>query len=235
MEQPATELVPYYGVHNTPDGIAYLQQGRGGTNAVGLRAKSPFYVRLPGKPRPCNHQISLSSPIPDPSHWDRFLRIINDPLVKIMLPVPTPIPTPPVYLPVTSLNEYIVALSRLTSPIYSVVYPIWVVPLEEINSQLATSNIQPLVLIDVKSKDTMLLPKLHMVSITQPRRLLLVGESNVIRPPGIETISTSIDKLVKLDDLSVLPLEQLGAMVLRRHMRRVKIDAPLDAPMEKRT
>lgn len=226
-------LVPHYGVHITPDGIAYLQQGRGGANAVGLRARSPFYVRLPYANLPCNHQIALTSPVPDPTHWNKFRSLLIDPLVEAMLPVSSRVPNSPLYLPSMQLNEYIVTLSRLTSPIYSIVNPIWMIDMETIQRQLSATNIQPLVLIDFSTSHTDQINRLYTLSLTSPRRLIMVGKRDVVLPSGVIKIESDIAQKIALSDLTVLPLEQLGAMVLRRHMRRHQLDAPLDAPMEK--
>src|SRR5882724_1178591 len=81
-------VVSYYGVHSAPDGVAYLEQGRGGTNAVGLREKSPFQVRLAGRARPCNHNIQLAAQNPVERHMQVFGQVFADPLVQAMLPVP---------------------------------------------------------------------------------------------------------------------------------------------------
>ena len=44
--QTTNAIVEFYGVHHDHDKAAWLEQGRGGVNALGLRARSPFIVRL---------------------------------------------------------------------------------------------------------------------------------------------------------------------------------------------
>ena len=81
-------IVSHYGIHWTESKVAYLMQGRRGTNAIGLKEKAPFEVHLPSRSRHCNHQIPLSAPVPNDHHWDFFMRIVDDPLVQAMLPIP---------------------------------------------------------------------------------------------------------------------------------------------------
>jgi hypothetical protein len=58
-----------YGIHRAPTGIAFLEQGRGGTNALGSKDRSPFTVRLTVK-QPCNHLVALAMPAPARRHLE---------------------------------------------------------------------------------------------------------------------------------------------------------------------
>src|SRR5438477_456319 len=119
-------IVSHYGIHWDKDNVAYLMQGRGGTNAIGLPSKPPFIVKIQGRSRLCNHNIPLSTPVPDNVHWDFFLQLINDSLVQAMLPKPKE--DGGVYFisqTLPNVVEKAILLSKMSSPIYSVVQPMW--------------------------------------------------------------------------------------------------------------
>src|SRR5438309_11915093 len=63
-------VVSHYGVHWANGNIAYIEQEKSGTNALGLPEKSPFLVQLAKRDRRCNHLIALAAPKPDPAKWN---------------------------------------------------------------------------------------------------------------------------------------------------------------------
>ena len=118
--------VPHYGVVWDEDGIPWILQGRGSTNGAGLAKKSPYEVRLPSGKRHCNHQIPTATPVPNDYHWNYFLQLLGDPLVRAMLPLPKK--DGGVYYVADdsdSLTLLLVMLSTMSSPIYNVVLPMW--------------------------------------------------------------------------------------------------------------
>ena len=85
---PATSTVTHYGVHWAPGKLAYLHQGRGATNAVGVREPSPFEVRT-ARRWMCNHLVALNAVNSARGHLMKFEEPSSkNPLVRFMLPVP---------------------------------------------------------------------------------------------------------------------------------------------------
>ena len=83
-----TKTVSHYGIHWDDNGVAWLLQGRGSTNAIGLKERPPFKVQLPTKDRHCNHQVPTAAPVPNDYHWEFFTQLLDDELVRAMMPVP---------------------------------------------------------------------------------------------------------------------------------------------------
>jgi hypothetical protein len=213
-------VVTHYGVHWDRDNVAYLMQGRGGTNAIGSATRPPFRVERPGRSRHCNHQIPLATPVPNDHHAEYFLQMFDDPLVQAMLPRPKEdggvyyIEETPYVL------ELLVLLSKLSSPIYGVVQPLWNMPAQRILDELDMTNVQPLVVVSCEAKDSGVINQIAKMAIHKPRVLILAGNHDVVTPPQVKRIKTSIkeDKFQR-NDLMTLPWEMLGAWVIRKYMR----------------
>merc|ERR1711916_40298 len=124
--------------------IAWLLQGRKGSNFVGLKAQCPFTV----SGGMCNHLVPAAAPIPDPIHWEQFAKLLPDPLVKVMLPIPAKGQEKAYYLTDEDdgLLSYLITLSRMSSPIRTVVKPAWMVKAKDLEKLMWESNIQPLIL-----------------------------------------------------------------------------------------
>ena len=120
-------------------------------------------------------------------------------------------------LNVEGLRLFLSLLSRMSSPIQGIVRPIWSQPPAVLMEELKTTNVQPLVLVDVQPKHTQIVDKLTTLSGFSPRRLLLVGVG-IALPPEVPTIATRINTF-DLNDLMTLPWEVFGATLVRKHMR----------------
>lgn len=212
--------VNHYGVHWVDELIAYLEQEKSGSNALGLKEKSPFEVRLPKKHRHCNHLIALAAPVPDPSHWSFFQSMLTDELMQAMLPQPKG-GGGGFYINDAddSLKLHLILLSKLSSPINPIVMPIFMLEVNQIIEELQLTNVQPLVLTGVKPVHTTKLNQVAETLAVMPRTLVLTGFDDVILPTGIKRITTNIQKR-DINDLARLPWETLGAVVVRRYMRR---------------
>jgi hypothetical protein len=210
--------VPCYGLHQEKN-IWWLVQGRGSSNFLGLKDDVPFE----GPKRACNHLIPAAAPVPDRIQWERFLEYFNDPLVQAMLPLPG---KRGVFLtdPEDTLGLLLITLSRLSSPITSIVKPAWMLTEGVLKREQQASNIQPLVLIQCTPKQQRLVDQIASGINYQPRPMVLTGDENVIISAPMERITTRIKQL---DDLMTLPLENIGAFILRRYARRDPLDAPL--------
>lgn len=218
--------VPYYGLH-TEGSVSWLVQGRKGNNFVGIKAECPFTV----SGGMCNHLIPAAAPIPDPVHWARFMEIFYDPLVQAMLPVP-PAPGKHMFFvedPEDSLALYLTSLARLSSPIVSTIKRLWSLKAKDVEKDLQTSNIQPLVLVQASPRTQVLLDVIAQVGIYFPRPVVITGASEMVVRPPIQRITTKL-RDQDIAELMMLPLESIGAFLLRRYARR----EPLDGPMESR-
>jgi hypothetical protein len=214
-------VVSHYGVHWASGNVAYIEQEKSGTNALGLPEKSPFVVQLPRRNARCNHLIALAAPKPDPSHMELLARLINeDSLVRAMLPIPRTGPGG-FFLsdPAGKLRLHLVLLSKLSSPIACVVKPFASLGHEQVLDELQMTNVQPLVLTGVTAAQAPSLAPLAERLASLPRSLVLTGEADIALPPGIEKLGSEIEKH-DLADLAGLPWETLGAVIVRRYMRR---------------
>ncbi|MGO4302179.1 hypothetical protein [Cupriavidus sp. RAF12] len=215
--------VPHYGVHWSEDGIAFLHQGRQSTNVLGLAMKSPFQVKE-SKGRPCNHLLPISAPVPDPIHWNRFQGLGTDPLVQAMLPLPKE-GAGCYYVddPQDLLGLKLVLLSKLSSPITSVVKLLWMTKSSDIMAELQRTNVQPLVLIRATLKDQKVVNEIIQAAPYLPRKVIIAGDPDLVITPPAQRIKTGLfdhnDR-----DFAELPFEVLGMTILRRYMRR---EAPL--------
>lgn len=215
--------VDCYGLH-WDGAVAWLVQGRKGTNFAGLKGTCPFQA----DGGMCNHLIPTASPIPDPIHWQEFSKIFDDPLVQAMLPIPN---QKMVYVddPDQDLLLYLSTLSRLSSPIKPIVRPAWMLKARELRNLLWESNLQPLIITQVDQKTQPLIDAIGQLGGIAPRSVILVGKPELVVRAPVTRITTDIRKF-DLNDLAPMPLESIGALLLRRCARK----EPLDAPLEKR-
>jgi hypothetical protein len=226
--------VPNFGVH-TSEGVSFLHQGSAATNFVGLKRKSPFVVMQSSGMRFCNHRFPVAAPIPDRTHWDAFLPLLEDPLVKAMLPVPHEAGDRSVYVvdPSDELRLYLVALSTMSSPINKAVLPLWMMDARRFRSEMAHTNVQPLVLTQATTTHQKAINELVELSAYQPRTLIITGAKDVVVPAPMKRITTKILHF-PLEDLIQLPLGTLGMALLRRWARREALDAPMEGRDERR-
>lgn len=214
------EIVTHYGIH-WDENIAFLLQGRGGTNAVGLKKSPPFVVRLASRKKHCNHQIPLATPVPNDFHWDAFVSAFDDQLVKAMMPFPK-VDAGVVFLKDDEelLTNVLFMLSRMSSPIFPIVIPMWMTNLTAVVDELSMTNVQPLVITGVKPKDSDFLRKVCQAAVHAPRRLIVTGASDVLCPPTAKRIETELlSAKYDFNELNMLPWEALGATALRKWMR----------------
>lgn len=222
----SNELIPvtYYGLHQTPDGVAYLHQGRKASNFISLRQLSPYEV-VTKRRGLCPHLINPASPVPDKNHWEIFLRMFKDELVQAMLPIPKDRMALTPYLsdPNNELLMDLLMLSRMAGPIYPVVLPINKLTRPQLMEQLGLTNVLPLVLTGVQTSDQSYINEIATEARSMPRKLVLTGDDHlVIRSPMVR-IRTSLWDLDRVQ-LQSLNMETIGAAVLRRFARGERID-----------
>jgi len=224
-----TKSVECYGIHWADD-VAFLMQGRGATNFAGLKATAPFQVDNSHQVRFCNHLVPTAAPLPDRVHWDAFAPMMKDPLVRAMLPVPKPSGDAGLHLvdPDGELDLPLVLLSKLGSPIHRVVQPFASMRPETVRRELTATNILPLVLTGATREDAEALATIVQSAAASPRRLVVTGSGDVDVPGPMKRIDTRIGEM-PIIDLAQLPMEILGAAIIRRYCRREQLDAPMES------
>ncbi|WP_210236924.1 hypothetical protein, partial [Mesorhizobium sp. M1C.F.Ca.ET.193.01.1.1] len=95
---------------------------------------------------PCDHRIDLRAEV-DPS------RFPADPLVDAMSPVPQEMGSQAVFLSQPDLSIILATLARMSGPTRLPIAPFWSVRPDKIIRDLGHTNVQPLVLTGIRSKD----------------------------------------------------------------------------------
>lgn len=222
--------VDSYGLH-WDGAVGWLVQGRSATNFVGLAKKSPF-IQPKGM---CNHLLPVAAPIPDKLHWASFQKIMRDPLVQAMLPIPREAGDRAFYVtdPYDDLSLYLACLTRLSSPITSAIRPAWMVKASELEREMMATNIQPWVITQVTTKEQGLVNAVSKSTNYLPRTVVMSGKDDVIVSSPMKRIQTEIREF-SIEDLVTLPLEVIGATVLRRFVRKEDISAPIESRQDRR-
>lgn len=222
--------VDNYGLHF--DGaVAWLLQGRGGYNFIGLGKTCPFSVSAGGA---CNHLIPSAAPVPDRVHWANFLKFATDPLVEAMYPLPGIEGDRTFFFedPYDDLNVYIACLSRLSSPIRSVMKPAWMVKADEVEYQMGLTNVQPWVITQVTQKEQKLVDRIAKASFYLPRTVVFTGKPEVVASGPVQRTDTWI-RDHSLSHLVSQPMESIGATLIRRYGRREALLAPVESLKER--
>lgn len=218
--------IGHYGLHI--DGVVtYLHQGKSSAaNFVGLRQPSPFQSKPEGA-KACPHLINIAAPAPDRVHMTQFCDLYPDPLFQQMLPIPKEQFGKASFFndPNNDLAMTLTILGKLCSPLVNIVHSFHSLTEKAILEKLGLTNLAPLVLTGVATKDQALLNKLVKEAQLKPRRLILAGDPMLIIRGPVERLSTVLWE-IDTRDLVQLPMEQLGAMALRRYARGERVDAP---------
>lgn len=212
-----------YGVLND-GGLYFLHQGDGlGRNFIGYKGKSPFQVQLEVK-RACPHNIHTSTPMPDRNHWRVFMDLYKDPLVSQFLPLPRSYSDPVPFVSGVDM-AILVSLTRLSSPVQSLIRRMKEVKVKDIEADLKVTNAAPLLITDIKTEHQSLMETLAMIAAFSPRKLILSGDRNMVITPPLTRLNTLLHRWDSEEILS-LPLESLGAVALRRWARGERVDDP---------
>lgn len=213
--------VSHFGVHRTSS-LSFLLQGGGNEqNAWSMGVRSPFVVTS-RRSKPCNHNIQLNMTV-DEEHLETFFRIAESPLVRAMLPFPREHGSRGYAFMKDhddrNLDIAMLSLSRLSSPIKNIIYPIWAESLVWLRNEVNITNVQPLVLTGVNATHHGIIDKLSDLLFTSPRTVVLSCEEKIfIDTSRIRMIETG-DLSEQVDDLLSLPLEKIGGYLLRLFMR----------------
>lgn len=172
----SARLLPSYGVH-WADGVAFLIQRSGITNALGVDFPSPFsiYDKVV-----CPHDIKIpDSGVRHPQS--------GDPLFKAM----SPIPGAGLFIvqkPVALIRQ----LEELCSPIEPLSLPYWQMTPNQIRQATLWTNCAPLIFTGFTLRDVRHIQRLSDLTKTGPRRVILVAEEPLPRDDRFEVIRTEI-------------------------------------------
>ena len=183
----------------------------------------------------CNHLVPTAAPIPDKIHWAYFEKLLEDPLVQVMLPIPRAAGDRCFYISDNhdDLGLYLTCLSRLSSPITAVVKPTWMTRVTEIERKMTGSNIQAWVMTQTTTKDQGIVNTVAKGSSYLPRTVVFTGKDEIVVPAPMKRIATKIRDF-NLEDLMTLPLESLGALIIRRFARKESLSGPIELRQDRR-
>ncbi|KAK1584264.1 hypothetical protein Q3G72_031359 [Acer saccharum] len=108
-------------------------------------------------------------------------------------------------------------------PIYPVVVALSKMTKTQILNELAITNTCPLILTGVRCEDNNFINEIVQQAAFMPRRLVLTGEAEVVIRPPMKRIVTNL-WYVDAPILMGLPLESMGALILRRFARGERLD-----------
>jgi hypothetical protein len=204
-----------FGIH-WAGAVAWLVQADGGENFVGLKNTCP--VKGSGL---CNHKIPTKVAPVSPEEEELWSQFLEDPLVQVMLPLPREEEDRAFFLndAEDKLTPLLRQLSRLSSPIRNCIQPFWLLNKKDFPRQLDASNIQPFIGVQATQKSQATLENLIGVSFNAPRTVIVTGDPNLVVRDPLTRIETSLTSDA-IETLEQLPLEQIGAIIVRKHARR---------------
>lgn len=217
--------VPHHGLF-TDGSISWLIQDQKGTNFLGLRGECPVYT----KQKHCNHRIPVTAPLPDPVQWDFFREFAGDPAVAAFFPIPKRMGAKPLLIidEDGSANMVLNCLSRLSSPIRPIVRLAWTVDIKDLEKELGATNVQPFVVLGVTDQHTKILDRIAQLAPLSPRQVIMTGSAGLLKRATVERVTSDVARL-DLDRIMVLPLENIGATLLRRHARHEDLLGPIES------
>ena len=85
--------------------------------------------------------------------------------------------------------------------------------------ELQLTNVAPLAITGLTAKNSPMLARLAEVIGHMPRKLVVAGNADIVVPPPFRRITTRLGDH-PLEDLMLLPWPVLGAVVVRKYMRK---------------
>ena len=227
MPAAAEYIVNHYGLHKGNDSIWYLVQDEPlSQNYVGLPDRPTFEVRSVIK-RHCPHSTPYKPEEVSKKDWIIFMALWHDPLVQAMSPLPKDegVTKAPYFYDATGeIAEAARLLARLSNPKGSLTAA--VNPARETLhiGYLSCTNIAPLVLTEVRTWHQKIISNIAAQSVHLPRRLVFIGyDEYMLMETGLERGKTKLPSLLPLEELAALPLEAIGATLLRKFARSEKL------------
>lgn len=196
--------LPSYGVH-WADGIAFLVQRSGITNALGLDFPSPFEI---------NDRVLCPHDIRVPQHGVVHPQS-DDPLFWVM----SPLPGAGIYIVPHTHAHLVPVLERLSSPIEPLSTPYWYWGMQGLRAAMTRTNCAPLVLTGVRLKNVGNLPRLAELTRVGQRRVVLVADEPLPRDDRYPVIRS---EMTTIEEPHLL--RPAGAHLLTEYMLSGKVD-----------
>lgn len=198
-------IISRFGLHDAA-GIPFLIQQRGSQNLISPELRAPFQLNIRPRNARCPHDINLDRTLDDLPSW------LDEPLAQALVPTPRSAgPTPMIYDPDGLAHGVIDTLCRMSSPVDSLMRPIWWQQARSRAPAYELTNITPLVWTAGDATRTDEIERHIELARVYGRRILVVCTGRVPIFSGIEWIEP-----FNLPDDQ--PLEAIGATLLRRHM-----------------
>lgn len=207
--------VGHYGVHWAPGGIAFLEQGGAGQNAVGVDIESPFFVHPFKRFSVSPHMINLADGKLSQEELSRIEPILNDPLLDVMSPVPRRVEDRCFFFADADrrLVPIMMILSRMSSPTLPIIMPIWTQSFD-----LHLTNVAPMVITDTDWSRSKLLNNVVSHARSGYRTVVITGDPNSVLNRDFQKKKSDLTD-IPIEELRELPWERVGAYLLRRYMR----------------
>jgi len=216
-----TKHLPYYGIHEEENGVAYLFQDTCpyGWEFIGANTKSSMSVRQLNNKCPHSINVHLANRNVSKKQWNTFLKIANDPLVQAMLPI---INGRAYFFDQSQMDNathWLACLERMSNPFHVSVVPMWQHSSKIKHKMLGVTNIHPLVFTNIKPDDVLEARQLAESSVSNPRTLILAGEGSLILPKLVRNLETRLQELISFEELVSLPLEHIGAYIVGEYCK----------------
>ncbi|CCV12883.1 hypothetical protein [Mesorhizobium sp. STM 4661] len=203
--------VAHYGLHWIEGDIALLVQQDRVDHILGVQMDFEIKVTPPRRHAfTCPHDIFLDQVLDG--------ALPDDPLVNAFLPIPKVLGEKALFVEDTVANKTLVhELLRLSHPRASAAMAaLWMYRSEVFSTLLNLTNLQPLVVFGYRQELQMALSKLLEAAMFSPRRLIFMGPQWTVLRQEAERVHS----LVQIEHVAHLPLEQIGAGVLRKRMMK---------------
>lgn len=200
--------VSHYGLHRADGNIAFLMQAETVSNALGLPLSCPFQVVPTSRWVQCNHRINLL-----PFSHTPFM---DDPVVRAMRPIPQAAPAPVFIAGGIEMKKVLSILAGMSAYIKPPIVPLWATNLKRIRYELQATNVQPLVITDLKPTDRKDVDAILEMATLHPRQLILLGSDDMFFGSKVLRLKTNLTH----DDLTPYNWAEIGAQVLKEEMLR---------------
>ena len=202
-----TEIISSYGLHWVGD-IPFLVQPSGAQNLISPDLPSPLVPQIRAKRVKCPHNINLSVTVPLPD-W------IHDPLVRAFLPLPRQKSDKAQLIldPESKAVDMVQTLSRLSSAVHPLAYPIWFRDTNEGVTYYSVTNLSPMVWLGCEQIYARAVLKHIQLARSFNRRCLFIAPQRIGVFDDCEWIKSDFP------DLRNEPLEAIGAQALKEYMQ----------------
>ena len=200
-----------YGIHWDNEGVAYLMQGSGGQNALGLDREPPFKI-TPSKNMKCPHNIKISPGKPSQTFIEQTSRFLAQKANRPFLPIPKDGDEGVYFIP-ESLMERVKQRSDICGPRGLITFPHWTLTEAEFMRQCYLTNMAPLILNGFRVRDSRKMFDMSRTAAYSPRTVIFVGEEWTVVP-------REIPRLNPRGRVPVDVLPDLASFVVKEYMQK---------------